>query len=81
MLYEEEKWMVYTYLFHSSSLFLVVSGAAVMMETMSIFLLLASTIATGTADPSNTVHFSLMVSNFPGLDTSRVEISVDEELN
>ena len=56
------------------------SCAAVIMETVPIFLLLASTIVTGTADPSNTLRFSLMVSDAPGLDTTSVEILVDKAL-
>ena len=71
---------IYIYLFHSSFVFLIVSRVAVMMETVSIFLLLASTITTGAADPLNTIHFSIMVSIAPDLDTTSVEIPVDEAL-
>ena len=47
---------------------------------VTVFLLLDFAISTGTADASNSIQFSLMVSSAPGLDTSITVTAVDEAL-
>ena len=51
-----------------------------MLKGFLSIVLLASTVTTGTADASNAIQFSLMVSSAPGLNTSSAQTAVDEVL-